>query len=115
MFERIKALLVRWQQEKEVSNLSDEELYDMGMTRDQVMAFVRMPADVPDRVAAMAEIFGLTDEQLHADHGRYMDLLYTCGQCRDRGACRHLLDQGDFARPEDADFCGNKYAFGSAA
>ena len=32
MFDRIKALLVRWQQEKEVSNLIDQELDDMGMT-----------------------------------------------------------------------------------
>jgi hypothetical protein len=115
MFDRIKALMHRWQDLKEVSQLSDRDLDDLGMTRGQVEAFVRMPHDVPDRVLAMAEIFGLSEDQVKADHAAYTDLLYTCGQCKERGACRLVLDRGDLSRPSDAEFCLNKSTFESQA
>ena len=113
MFDRIKALMQRWHDMKELSQLSDRELDDLGMTRAQVEAFVRIPRDVPDRVLAMAEIFGLSEDQVKADHAAYVDLLYTCGQCKDRGACRVVLDRGDLSRPSDAEFCLNKSTFES--
>ena len=53
MFDRIKALTHRWQDLKEIAQLSQRDLDDLGMTRDQVEAFARMPQDVPDRVRAM--------------------------------------------------------------
>lgn len=115
MFDRIKTLVHRWRDLKEVASLSDRDLDDLGMTRDQVEAFVRMPQDVPDRVAAMAQIFGLTGAQIKANHDAYIDLLYTCGQCKDRGACRKVLDHAELARPADAGFCRNKTAFEQAA
>lgn len=115
MFERIKALMHQWAELKEISQLTQHELDDLGMTREQVEAFVRMPHDVPDRVAAMAQIFGLTEAQIKADHDRYTDLLYTCGHCKDRGACRKVLDRGSLAKPSDADFCQNKSTFESQA
>jgi uncharacterized protein YjiS (DUF1127 family) len=115
MFERIKALKQRWHDLKEIENISDTELDDLGMSRDQIEAFVRMPHDVPDRVAAMAAIFGLTEEQIKEHHEEYLDLLYTCGQCRDRKACRHLLDMGTAARPQDASFCLNRQNFADKA
>lgn len=115
MFQRIKALVDHWHQLKEVDSLTDRDLDDLGMTRDQVEAFVRMPADVPDRVAAMATIFGLTESQIKADHDAYVDLLHTCGHCRDRGACALVLERGDLSRPADAGFCKNKIAFANQA
>ena len=115
MFERIKMLLHRWHDLAEVSALSERDLDDLGMSRAQVEAFVRMPHDVPDRVAAMAQIFGLTPEQIETDHPAYIDLLYTCGQCKTRAACRSVLDRGAEARPLDAAFCLNKAAFEQTA
>jgi hypothetical protein len=115
MFDRIKTLVDRWRDANEVASLTDRDLADLGMTRDQVEAFVRMPQDVPDRVTAMAAIFGLSEDQIKADHDGYTDLLYTCGQCKDRAACRQVLDRAATARPTDAPFCLNKTAFESAA
>ena len=115
MFDRIKTLVDRWRDLNEVASLTDRDLADLGMTRAQVEAFVQMPQDVPDRVAAMAQIFGLTEDQIKADHHAYTDLLYTCGHCKDRAACRQVLNRGALARPEDANFCGNKTAFEGAA
>lgn len=115
MFERIKALLHRWEELKEVSSLTERDLNDLGMTREQVEAFVQMPQDVPDRVAAMAQIFGLTEDQIKADHDAYTDLLYTCGHCKDRAACRRVLDRGAASKPADAEFCLNKHSFAAEA
>ena len=115
MFDSINTLVPRWRELKEVASLSPRDLDDLGMSRAQVEAFVRMPHDVPDRVAAMAQIFGLTPEQIEADHPAYIDLLYTCGQCKTRAACRSVLDRGAEARPLDAAFCLNKAAFEQTA
>jgi hypothetical protein len=111
MFDRIKALMHRWHDLNEIARLSQRELDDLGMTRDQVEAFVRMPEDVPDRVIAMAQIFGLTEAQVRADHDRYHELLYTCGQCKDRKNCGKVLARGALAMPSDAEFCLNKANF----
>lgn len=115
MFERIKALIERWNDLREVDHLSDRELDDLGMTRGQVEAFVRMPHDVPDRVLAMARIFGLDEDEVKANHGEWLDLLETCGTCHDRGACALVLERGDLSRPAECSFCLNKDRFGALA
>ena len=56
MLARIRALIDRWQQLKTLDALTDRDLADLGMSRAQVEAFIRMPPDVPDRVARMAAI-----------------------------------------------------------
>ena len=111
MFDRIKALTQRWQYLKEIAHFDQRELDDLGMTRDQVEAFARMPQDVPDRVVAMAQIFGLTEAQVRADGDRYHELLHTCGQCKDRKNCSKVLERGALAKPSDAEFCLNKTSF----
>lgn len=115
MFERIKMLLHRWHDLAEVSALSDRELDDLGMTRDQVERFVRMPADVPSRVAAMGEIFGLSATDLQRDHFAWVELLETCSTCRDRGACALVLERGELSRPQDCGFCLNAPVFEATA
>lgn len=115
MFERLKVLVGHWHQMKEVESLTERDLDDLGMSREQVNAFVRMPHDVPDRVAAMGQIFGLTEHQLRLHHDEYTSLLYTCGGCKERGACALVLERGELSRPADADFCLNKAAFKAQA
>ena len=107
MFDRIKALMARWHDLQEVDAMSDRDLDDLGMTRHQVTLFVQMPKDVPDRVAAMAEIFGLSDAEVKANHARYVEILEVCGTCGYRGACQLVLDRGELSRPIEASFCPN--------
>ncbi len=99
MFDRIKALLTRWHDIKEVEALTDRDLDDLGMSRDQVLAFVQMPQDVADRVTAMGRIFGIPEAALKRDHAQWVDLLSVCGHCSDRGACGLVLDKGDLSGP----------------
>jgi hypothetical protein len=115
MFERIKALMERWHDIKEINALSDRDLDDLGMSRDQVQAFARMPRDVSERVAHMAAVFGLTDAELHMNHDAYLGLLSTCGSCRDRAQCAHVLARGPLATPAEADFCLNAESFAAQA
>ena len=107
MLTRIRALIDRWQQLKTVEALTDRDLADLGMTRAQVEAFIRMPSDVPDRVARMAAIFGIPEAELKANHADYLELLGTCAHCRDRAACALTLARGTDARPSEAAFCPN--------
>lgn len=111
MFERIRALIDRLHEVQEVNALSDRDLDDLGMTREQVLAFLRMPRDISQRVSAMGKIFGLSETDLKRDHALWVELLSTCGHCADRGACARLLEKGTEAKAAEASFCGNRGAF----
>ena len=111
MFDRIKTLMTRWQDAKEIDAMSARELDDLGMTRDQVLAFSRMPADIADRVTHMAAIFGLSAEEVQRNQQDYHAILSTCSTCRDRTKCSHLLGRGADALASEASFCLNAEVF----
>ena len=111
MLERIRALVDRWRELKEIDALTDRDLDDLGMTRAQVTAFARMPHDAPDRMAAMAANFGISAENLRANHAQYLELLGTCGSCRDRATCALVLAKKALVRPSDCAFCPNAHDF----
>ena len=111
MFDRIRALLARLHQVEEVQSLTDRDLDDLGMTRDQVLDFLRMPTDITQRVTAMGAIFGVPEAELRRDHAQWVELLSTCGHCESRGACTRVLELADMADPARVDFCGNAGAF----
>ncbi|WP_435259974.1 DUF6455 family protein [Thioclava sp. FR2] len=113
MLQSVRNFIERWRDAKAVEAMSERELAELGMRRDQVLNFLRMPPDTPDRVVAMARVFGLTAGEVKADHAEWLDLLETCSQCGDRGACALTLSKGDLAGPRDAEYCPNKSAFES--
>lgn len=115
MFDRIRSLIHRLHEVTEADALSDRDLTDLGISRDQLLAFLRMPQDITERVTAMAAIFGVPEADLKRDYPQWIDLLTTCGHCADRGACRKVLDKGTTARPEEASFCGNRAVFADLA
>lgn len=115
MFNRIRALIDRLHEVQEVNSLSDRELDDLGMSREQVLGFLRMPRDISERVKAMGQIFGVSEVDLKRDHGQWVDLLTVCGHCADRAACAHVLAKGTTAQPSEAHFCGNRATFASLA
>jgi len=115
MMERFRNFLLKWRELKEIEALTDRDLDDLGMTREQVQAFARMPVDTAERMATMARLFGVTAEELKRDYGQYLDMLCTCGTCRDRAACALVLDKGELARPSDCAFCPNASTFAAMA
>lgn len=115
MFNRIRALIDRLHEVQEVNALSDRDLDDLGLSREQVLGFLKMPHDIGERVKAMGQIFGVSEVDLKRDHAQWVDLLMVCGHCSDRAACAHLLAKGSAAQPSEAHFCGNRATFGSLA
>ena len=111
MFETIRRLWSRATDEDAIMALSDRELADLGLSRDQALNLVRLPDDVPGRVAAMGAIFGLSEADLTRDRAQWAELLQTCAACRETGACRRFLDLGAAADPAEAAFCPNAAAF----
>ncbi len=111
MFERLKRLWARSGEADALAALSDRDLADLGLGRDQALNLMRLPDDVPGRVAAMGAIFGLSEAELTRDRGQWEDLLHTCAACRATGPCRRFLDRGAAADPAEADFCPNAAAF----
>lgn len=111
MFDRIKTLLQRRADFKEVDAMSERDLADLGLSRDQLRDFVAMPHDLAERVTAMSRIFGVPEAELQRDHDRWVALLHSCGHCADRGACGLVLDRAELSGPRDAAFCPNGGAF----
>ena len=109
MLDRIRALIAHLHDVQEVNSLNDRDLSDLGMSRDQVLAFLRMPHDVTDRVTAMGAIFGIPAADLKRDHAQWVDLLTTCGQCADRARCASVLAGGK--DKAEASFCPNLPTF----
>lgn len=115
MLERVRRFFARATGLDEVEQLSERELADLGLSRDQARNLSRLPDDVPGRIAAMARIFGLTEADLIRDRSEWEELLLTCNACRAQGACRRLLDRAETADPTEAGFCPNagRFAFAS--
>ena len=102
----------------EVDALSDRDLSDLGLSRNQMRRFARMPTGVPERVIAMGAVFGLSEDALRRHHGTWSELLDVCSTCPDRAACTQVLAKAPLANPRDAGFCPNRRSFagiGSAA
>lgn len=111
MLDRIRALIGRLHDVQEVYALSDRDLADLGMSREQLLGFLRMPSDITQRVTAMAQIFGVPEVGLKRDHAQWVDLLTVCGHCTDRAACGRVLAKGAAAQPSEAPFCANRGSF----
>lgn len=111
MFDRIRSLIQRLHEVSEVNALTDRELDDLGMSRTQVLDFLRMPRDITERVTAMGAIFGIPEVELKRDHAQWIDLLSVCGHCADRGTCARVLAKADETDPATIDFCGNRETF----
>jgi len=114
MFDRIKALIEKWQDLKEIDAMSDRDLDDLGMSRSQVRRFAQMPGDIGERVTHMAAIFGISEADLKRDYPAYIELLESCGDCTTRKECSHILALGDAATPGQCSFCRNARAFSEA-
>lgn len=111
MFERIREWRERARSVAEVAALSDLDLADLGLGRDQALKLAAAPADTVDRMEHMAAIFGIDADRLHADHNTMMALAETCADCRERRACASALSveaerPGSVAASE-CGFCAN--------
>ncbi len=107
VFERLRMMFDLWRDQREIDALSDREVEDLGLTRDQLRAFARVPMDVPERLVAMAAIFGQTEADVKRNYADYLELLEVCVRCGARQQCVETLDDFATARPDACGFCPN--------
>ncbi|MFN3936526.1 MAG: hypothetical protein ACK4KW_03010 [Gemmobacter sp.] len=114
MMEFMRSRMARWRDERELAALGSDIARDIAVSQVQLDTFAEMPADVPERMARMAALHGLSPSALTADRGEYLEFAETCGRCGARRICAETLDAGN-ARPEDCGFCPNHAAYEAKA
>ena len=114
MLERLREMLDQWRRVDEIERLSDRDLSELGMGREDLIALARMPGDVRDRVLAMAALHGLSADQVMRDRAEYLGFYQTCGNCHERGHCAEVLASGA-AGAEDCGFCPNAADYAAKA
>jgi hypothetical protein len=117
MLDHLSRILHRWTALSVTGGPTDRDLADLGLTRDQADRLANLPRAVPERMAAMAAIFGLSQAELEASCDDWLSLAEACADCRHKGECRRTLDRGPAASRTETDFCPNAahYAGLSAA
>lgn len=77
VLDRFRALIHRPQEVAEINAPTDRDLDDLGMSRGQMLDFLRMPLDITERANAMGAIFGVPKAMLRHDHAQWVELLTT--------------------------------------
>ena len=104
----IRAFLRRRRAERQVRSEQEAFLADLGLNRQALDSLAHAPADVPDRMAAMAAEMGLTREALRQDEVTYGQALLRCAGCEMGESCSKSLALRQ-AMPEQArEACPNR-------
>lgn len=105
----------RHDQHAALAQLTDREIADMGLDRAEALALIDGPADIPDRVADMASVFGLPPDAVQRSRDVALDIFQTCANCPDRDACARGLAGDAAARAAAAADCPNRATFQALA
>ncbi len=111
---RLRQIFQHWHEMREVNAMSDLDLADLGLTRDQLAAFVMMPPEVDERLGQMATVFGVDIAAIRQHYADYLDLLQTCESCGAVSACQKALATPGITA-ESCSFCPNAPAYREAA
>lgn len=114
MFNRIRRFMEQAREAEAVAALSERDLADLGVSREQARNLAGMSEDVPGRALAMGRVFGHDERDLTHDRVIWRELLETCQSCRALPYCTRFLAQGHddaAARHEAAGFCPNRASF----
>lgn len=111
MFDRVRAMLRKWQDAEAVAALDDRALSDLGVSRAEALTLARLPAEVPARMAAMAGLFGVEEGALQRNRAARLEATETCARCAQTTRCRRTLDRARVLEGSvdaaDCGFCPN--------
>jgi len=96
--------------ESELTALADDDLADLGITRDQIPALARSQ-EAPDLLQRMLKRLGAPEQLLAKYPSLHSQLGHECAICFSRAACKRWLRRG---RPADGykHFCPNAAILG---
>lgn len=92
--------------EKELQRLTDTDLADMGISRDQIADIARAQ-EAPQLLQQMLQRLEIADGVLARHPGLRDELARVCRSCGARNLCRHWLQQ-DRTDESYRDFCPNE-------
>lgn len=117
MLDHLSHILHRWTALSVTGGPTENDLADLGLTREQADRLAQLPRTVPERMTAMAAIFGIPQAVLESQVDGWLGVAEKCADCRHKGECRTTLAKGPEATREETGYCPNAghYADLSAA
>ena len=89
-----------------IKGMDRQQEADLGFSKAEIADFAAMPDDTHQKMEAMANVFGLTPDDISAERWRETDIVRACGHCGSHRECDHALRSG--ATIDDARrFCPN--------
>jgi len=76
-------------------HLSDRELSDLGLSRADLAMLRSGAPQARERILAMAQQFGLTEDDLNAHPELGLELAEKCGYCLQAETCRNAIRAGE--------------------
>jgi uncharacterized protein YjiS (DUF1127 family) len=95
---------------RELAALTDRQLDDIGLQRDELVLAVAGVADAPERVGMMASKLGIEGECFEARRPLLNQMVKRCAACRTKVLCAWWLAEGG-AKDAYREFCPNAGAF----
>jgi len=101
-----------WQErrtlERELGDLDDASLADLGLTRAQIPQFVKAYPEAGELLQGMLARLDLAGDAATILGATYEDLLRTCAMCTERRQCRRWLASGKLDESYE-EFCPNAW------
>lgn len=98
------------QEYQELAALTDRQLEDIGLTRDELVLAVAGAAEAPERVGMMTSRLGIAPEALEAGRPLLNEMVRRCAACRTKLICAWWLAEGD-GDDRFREFCPNAGRF----
>ncbi len=109
----VKALKEWFKQQQDaayLTNMSAPAWADLGASKADFMQIASGPSCVGERMAAMAEAYGLDPADLREERWRQVDMARACTNCSATRQCKRWL-KGPNLELAEAGFCPNKEHF----
>lgn len=95
---------------RDLADLTDRQLEDIGLQRDELVLAVAGAAEAPERVGMMASKLGISAETMEHRRALLNGMVKRCAVCRNKVLCAWWLAEGG-AQDAYREFCPNAGAF----
>ncbi len=106
LLERINTWLRKRKDADYIRQIDRRQESDLGMSRSEIADFADGPSETRHRMEAMADVFGLSPEEISEERWREADIARACGHCDSTRECGRMLRKGGTIE-EAKEFCPN--------
>jgi len=109
--ERFRDWVERKRLAREIAELSNREVMDLGLNRSELQVLTEVPRRVRTRMEAMARVFGADPLDIYLERWRNVELVNACHNCTAEAECAAQLAKPKMTRAALCSFCPNAGAF----